>query len=297
VIAIVDLHQVRYFVQVARERNFTRAAEALAVAQPSLSQQIRKLERRLGFDLFERGPAGAKLTREGELLLPYATSVLDRVQEIEVAAAEIRGVQRGQITIGASPIAGMRVLPVLLRAVRERWPGLVVRTREEGLSRLLDLLEAGEVDLALVLLPNADPDLVCVPLFTEDVVVILPPDHALAARDVLALEDLREEPFVLLSQRYGVRQLVVDECEHAGFTPRIALESGDVGIVQGLVAAGLGVTVIPASAVRRDLPIVARPVLSQGERPQRRIGLAMRSDRYVPIAARRVFELAEGMIL
>lgn len=291
----MELHQLRYAVRVAEERNFTRAAASLMVAQPSLSQQIHKLERELGFALFERGPSGATVTREGEHFLPRAREILDRVAEAELVTAEIRGMQRGRVTIGASPIAGMRVLPVLLRAIRERWPGLTVQTREGGLRQLLALLESGEVDLAMVLLPCPETDLTCVPLFTEDLVAVLPSDSQHRDRAVIPLAELREEPFILLSPRYGLRQLVLDGCQQEGFTPHVAFESGEVGIVQGLVEAGLGVTVVPVGAVRQDLRTVVRPVLVRGERPQRRIGLAIRADRYVPLAARQVFEVAAGL--
>src|SRR5512142_1725928 len=153
----MEIHQLRYCVRVAETLNFTRAAEDLAVAQPSLSQQIRKLERELGFGLFERGPGGVQLTGEGEQFLPYAKGALARVQEATVVAQEIRGVRRGQVSIGISPMAGARLLPPLVRATRERYPGVRVQTREGGLTYLLALLESGEVDLALVLLPTDDP--------------------------------------------------------------------------------------------------------------------------------------------
>ena len=291
----MELHQLRYVIRVAEESNFTRAAERLGVAQPSLSQQIRKLERELGFAVFERGPSGARVTRDGELFLPWVKTILDRVDEADLAAEEIRGMRRGRVTIGASPIAGMRLLPVLLRAIRSRWPGLTIQTREGGLSQILALLEIGEVDLAMVLLPIPETGLTCVPLFTEHLVVVLPPDSRHRVKDTVSLEEIRDEAFVLLSPQYGLRHLVLEECHKAGFIPRIAFESGDVGIVQGLVEAGIGLTVLPISAVRQDLNTVVKPVSARGERPQRRIGLAIRTDRYVPIAARQVFDLAAGL--
>src|SRR5579883_288079 len=149
----MELHQLRYAVRVAETRNFTRAAEELHVAQPSLSQQIRKLEQELGFPLFERGPARVQPTSEGALFLPYARAVLERLAEATLAAEEIRGVQRGQVTLGISPIAGAHLLPGLLRRARERYPGVRIATREGGLEELLALLDAGAVELAMVLLP------------------------------------------------------------------------------------------------------------------------------------------------
>jgi DNA-binding transcriptional LysR family regulator len=288
----MELHQLRYAVRVAELRSFTRAAVELHIAQPSLSQQVRKLERELGFALFARGPTGVRLTSEGELFLPHARAVLDRLAQALTAAEEIRGLQRGRVTIGLSPIAGAHILPALLRAIADRFPGLRVETREGGLSRLAELLSTGAVDLALILLPTSDPDLVYTTVLAEDLVLVVPRDHALAATDVVDLAALCDERFVLLTPDYGLRQQIVAACARVGFTPQVVFESHEVGIIQRLVEAGLGVTIIPVSAVRADLATVVRPVLAGGVPPQRAVGLAMRADRYVPLAARRVFALA-----
>lgn len=292
----MEIHQLRYCVRVAETLNFTRAAEDLAVAQPSLSQQIRKLERELGFAVFERGPGGVRLTSEGEAFLPYARIALARIQDTALVAQEIRGVRRGRVTIGISPIAGATLLPELVRATREHYPGVTVQTREGGLTELLHLLESGEVDLALVLLPTEDPRLTCVTLLSEDLVVVLPEKHRLTRLDAVDIAELREEPLVSLSSEYGLRQRVLEECAKGGFVPSIAFESREVGIIQRLVEAGLGVSILPAGAIRRDLAIVTRPLLAGGVRPQRAVGLAHRSDRYVPIAARRIFDLASRLL-
>ena len=291
----MELHQLRYALRVNETRNFTRAAEELHIAQPSLSQQIRKLERELGFPLFERGPARVQPTPEGALFLPHARAVLDRLAEAVLAAEEIRGVQRGHVTLGISPIAGARLLPPLLRLARERFPGIAVETREGGLEELLTLLEEGAVDLAMVLLPVADARCAVTPLLDEEIVLVLPAGHALAATPTVDLALLRDEPFVLLTQEYGLRRRVEEECAAAGFAPHVLHASRDVGVVQALVAAGLGVTLLPAGAVRHDLATRICRVLSGGAPPHRRIGLAHRSDRYVPLAARAVFALAEEL--
>jgi LysR family transcriptional regulator, hydrogen peroxide-inducible genes activator len=291
----MELHQLRYAVRVAETLNFTRAAAELHLAQPSLSQQIRKLEQELGFPLFERGPARVQPTPEGTLFLPHARAVLDRLAEAALAAEEIRGVQRGQVTLGISPIAGAHLLPPLLRLARERLPGIELSTREGGLEELLVLLEQGAVDLAMVLLPVNDARFACTPLLDEEIVLVLPSGHPLAGDRSVELALLRDEPFVLLTHDYGLRRRVEEECAAAGFAPRVVLQSREVGVVQALVAAGLGVTLLPASAVRRDLATWVGRVLSGGAPPHRRIGLAHRADRYVTIAARALFALAEEL--
>lgn len=291
----MELHQLRYAVQVAERRSFTRAAEDLSVAQPSLSQQIRKLEAELGFALFDRSPAYVRLTREGEHFLPYARAVLARLRDAGEAAAEIRGVQSGTLVLGVSPIAGAAVLPSLLRLVRDRFPRLTVQLREEGLSRLLELLRDGSADLTFVLLPLRERGLLWTTLLAEDLVVVLPAGHRLAGAASVEIDALRAEPFVLLTAEYGLRRQIEEECAAAGFAPAVAFESGQVDILQRLVEAGLGVTVLPASAVRGDLATAVRPLRAGGVTPQRRVGLAIRREHYVPLAAREVFALARTL--
>lgn len=288
----MELHQLRYAVQVAEQRSFTRAAESLAVAQPSLSQQVRKLERELGFELFERSPSRVAITADGVQFLPYARAILAALDDATAAATEIRGVQRGTVTLGVSPIAGAAVLPPLLRLVREHYPGVAVHTQEAGLARLLELLREGALDLTLILLPTSEQGLIYTTVLSEDLVVVLPQGHALAGQRVVETAALRDERFLLLSAEYGLRARVLEECEASGFVPSIVFESRQVEILQRLVEAGLGVTVIPASAARHDLHTAARPIQANRVRPQRQVGLAMRSDRYVPLAARTLFELA-----
>jgi DNA-binding transcriptional LysR family regulator len=288
----MDFQRLRCFVRVAGTLNFTRAAEELALAQPSLSQQVRKLEGEVGFALFQRSPGATQLTAEGGMFLPYAESVLARCREAETVAEEIRGARRGRVSLGISPIAGARLLPRLLRAVRKRYPGIAVTTREAGLSELQDLLRAGEVDLAMVLLPAEEASLTCVTLLSEDLVLVLPADHRLGAREVVDAAELKDEALILMPPEYGARHLVLDLCKEQGFEPEVALESGDVGILQGLVEAGLGVTILPRSAIREDLHTVRRPIRSRGAVPKRKVGLAFRGDRYLSVAAREVFALA-----
>lgn len=288
----MDWRQLQCFVRVAECRHFTRAAESLHLAQPSLSQQIARLERELGFAVFERGPAGARLTSEGEQFLPHARAALERLRDAETAANDIRGVARGQVTLGMSPIAGARVLPVLLRAINAAYPALTVRTREGGLSRLLELLDGGEVELALVLLPTTDSALTTAPIVAEDLEAVLPTGHRLAAQAEIDLVELLAEPLIVLTTDFGLRQRVETDIALVTGAPTIAFESGDVGVIQGLVEAGFGVTIMPAMAIRRDLRLEHRPVRVNGERRQYQIGLGYRHDRYLSLAARAVFALA-----
>src|SRR5205085_12148063 len=194
---VMELHQLRYFMTVVREGTFTRAAERLYIAQPSLSEQIRKLETELGCQLFQRLGRRLALTSAGEALRPHAEKVLFEVEQARTRVQEVRGLRRGRVSIGVLPSPAARLLPRFLAEFRREHPGVEVVLREENASADFEqLVHEGVLDLAVIRLPKRRPDLDVWFLFREPMVVVVPPDHGLADRASLALGELADEPFV-----------------------------------------------------------------------------------------------------
>jgi DNA-binding transcriptional LysR family regulator len=245
----MELHQLRYFVTVVREGTFTKAAERLYITQPSLSEQIRKLEQELGSPLFERLGRTLALTNAGEAFLPHAERVLVEVEQARLRVQEVRGLRRGRITIGALPSAAGRLLPPYLAEFQHRFPGVEVALQEEDLSvSIEDLVHQGQLDMAIVRLPKRRMDLAARPLHREPMVLLAPPDHRLSTRLSVALAELAEEPFVVMKHGKGLRQLLEGVCGRAGFEPRVAVETGQLCSMVGLVLGGVGITVLPRMA-------------------------------------------------
>lgn len=332
--ACVDLHHLRYFVSVARHRNFTRAAEENMVAQPSLSQQIRRLEAELGTPLFDRSRSPVKLTDAGEALLPHAEAILRQVEAARAAVEERIGLRTGRLVLGSLPMTGSRLLPRAITVYRQRYPGVEVILREESTQRLTELAVAGETDLTLTTLPVGSDDLTWQPLLTEPILLALPPDHPLAAgtrqaepapedphapaprqalpaqgppgrarprrspaqeSPAIPLSAVAAEPFLVMKPGYGFRDLVLAACHAAGFSPNIAFESAQIETLQAMVAAGLGVTLVPQMAADRSLQ--PSPVFAQiaGEPLTRTLALAWRRDRSLPRSAQAFLELASEL--
>ncbi|MFC8719236.1 LysR family transcriptional regulator [Kitasatospora sp. NPDC057198] len=240
----MQLQQLAYFVAVADARHFTRAAELSHVSQPSLSQQIRALERELGAELFHRSRSGTTLTDAGEALLPLARRILADADSARRAVAETVQLRRGRVRFGAPPSLCASLVPQVLRAYRARHPGVDLRLTEGGSRDLVRDLEAGELDLALVITPGsaaADPPAVT-PLLHEDLVLV---SAAPLPRRRARITDLRDRGLVMFREGYDVRETTLAACRAAGFEPSYAVEGGEMDAVLAAVRAGLGPAVVP----------------------------------------------------
>ncbi|HXM58125.1 MAG TPA: LysR family transcriptional regulator [Candidatus Dormibacteraeota bacterium] len=279
----MELHQFRYFVTVVREGTFTRAAERLYITQPSLSEQIRKLETELGSPLFQRLGRRLALTSAGEALLPHAERVLFEVEQARARVEEVLGVRLGRLSIGVLPSAAARLVPRLLAEFRSRHPGVEVELREEAVSAdAEDLVHEGTLDLAIIRLPKRRADLDERFLVREPMVLVVAPGHRLADRRSVALIEVAEEPFVAMRAGHGLRDLLVRLCREAGFDPRISFETGQLASAVGLVLAGAGVTVVPRMAAGPE----GRRVRVRDPHAYRDLGVVWRQGQPLAPAAR-----------
>lgn len=250
----MELHQLRYFTAVARTGNFTRAAEACHVSQPSLSQQIIKLEAELGSALFERRRDRAGLTLAGELLLRHATRVLGEINEAGLSLREIRRVPRGRLRLGAIPTIAPFLLPGPLARLKQELPGVEISLHEHVTAGLLAALQARELDLVIAsTVPPAD-GLRSWTLFQEPLYLALPAGHALESMRDIGMPDLRHERFIVLTDEHCLSSVVRGFCRQNGLTPNITCQGAQVQTVLAMVAAGLGISLVPAMACRQVLP-------------------------------------------
>ena len=281
----MQLHQLSYVLAVAEERHFTRAAARLHLAQPSLSRQVRLLERELGVLLFNRGPGqgGVTLTADGEALLPFMRRVLADVEATGAEARALTGMTRGSLSIGATPSLITQVLAPALVEFHTSHPGIELQVVEAGSRQLVRQLANGEVDLALVVLPITEPQVATTPLFDDPLVLAVAPDHPLAARHRVRLADLDGLPLVMFREGYDLRAVTLAACRDAGAEPRLVSQGGEMDGVLAFVAAGLGAAVVPAIAMPAESALVAIPFTHPGL--SRTVALAHREDRPVPRTA------------
>jgi len=245
----MDINSLRYFVEVAKVQNFTRAAKNCHVAQPALSQQIRKLETQLGVKLLKRLPRGAALTSEGEIFLPYAEKVLSTVQEAQVVSEELRGVTRGTVRIVSLPSACVYVLPPKIAAFKRDHPNIDIVLEENISADIPERVDAGNFDLGVTQAVNPVPGMTRALIHEEDLLLAVPEGHRLAGRDSVDLMEAATESFVVTKPDTEFRYLAADLCRRAGFEMHAAFEADHFDSLQAYCAVGMGVALIPSSVV------------------------------------------------
>jgi len=278
-----SLPQLRYFLAVADEGQFTRAAEHLSVAQPSVSAQIRRLEALLGTELFHRGPGPVTLTDAGITLLPIARRIVADLVSIDDEIAGLDELLRGQVAVGATPSLSATLLPSVLGRFHRQHPGVVIRVSEQGSPQLLEALLAGTLDLALAIAPVASKGLTSVPLAEEELVVVTTPDHPVATGPSVSVAELAEHPLVMFRPGYDLRTATIEAFAEHGVEPTVAVEGGEMGSVLALVAAGLGAAVVPGIVTTGTEHL--RVTRFRRPAPTRTIALVCRADRALSRAA------------
>jgi DNA-binding transcriptional LysR family regulator len=285
---MLNVPRLKVLKEVAYRGSFSGAADALSYTQSAISQQIATLEEEAGMALLERHPRGVSLTAAGQTLVGHADGILARLEAADAALAAIAGLRGGRLRMASFPTAGATLMPLAIATFRSSYPDVELTLSEGEPDQIAPRLRAGELDLALLFEFAGDTflqgDATRVELLEDPMHLALPREHRLVQREQLRLEDLAEEPWVQTSRTSPCARHVVRSCHAAGFEPNVSFESDDYQTVQGLVAAGVGVALIPElalSVVREDIVIRA---LSPGPPVREVIAAAPAGARLVPAA-------------
>ena len=274
----MEMHQLRYFAKVAELGNVTRAAEACFVSQPSLSQQLAKLERELGQPLFERLGRGVRLTEAGQTFKRYCDQILSLTEDARTRVTD--DPDSGRIVLAAIPTVAPYFLPDVLSRFAKAAPRARIEIVEDTTANIVRQLAEGDIDLAVVALPLQADHVHTQPLFKEELVAVLPAGHALAKKARLTLKDLAAEPFVILNEAHCLTGNTMSFCARHALAPLVTARSHQLLTVLELVRLGQGVSLIPAMAVPqgKDPGRVYRSLA--GDKPTRTIAVAWNRMRY-----------------
>jgi DNA-binding transcriptional LysR family regulator len=294
----MELRRLRYFIAVAEELHFTRAAARLGIRQPPLSAQIRQLEKEMGTLLFERGTRGVELTDAGKLLLKEARDIVGRADRAALLVQRRARGESGEMVVGfAGGTYLVPLIPTIMRSYRDRYADVILHGRQSHTAALIDALREGEVDVAFVRPPVPNPEeFRFEPIIDEEIVAVLPHGHRLAKAKSVALSALAKETFTLPPRALGpgLYDRVIAACEKAGFCPQIGQEASTLVALPSMVAAGFGVSVVPRSLTQICVDHVAYRPLA-GTSPRAPIALAYRRAS-CPAAVRNLVAVARNCV-
>ena len=281
----MEFHQLRYFVAVADEGSFSRAAAKVRVAQPSLSQQIRKLETEVGQRLFDRLPRAVVLTEAGRCLLEYARQVLLSIGDARRCVDDLKDKVSGRLAVGAIPTIAPYVLPNLVGTFQQHYPEVMLEIVEDVTEGITRRIQGGELDVALTSTCHQSPTLRRESLDNEPLLGLVPEAHALAKQSQITLDDLKSQRFLLLHEMHCLSQQVHHLLESRHLRPEIALAGSQLTTIANMVAASIGVSIVPQMMVKHQATpgCVSLPFTSPA--PERELNLIYNPLRFQSKAA------------
>jgi DNA-binding transcriptional LysR family regulator len=248
----IQLNQIEAFVEVARGGSISRAAEVLAVSQPALTARIQGLEEGVGAALFVRTRSGTRLTEAGRALLPYAERALGALEQGRELVGEVAGGTGGRLTIGAAPAVSTYVLPRVLREFQAVHPGVQLSVRSGHSDELLDMVLREEVEVGLMR-PIRHPDVTLTPLYTDQLVLVVPPDHRFAGVEGIEMGEMAPEHLILFDRTSSYHELTSSIFREAGIQPRGYIEVDNIDAAKRMVEEGLGIALLPHTSVSGEL--------------------------------------------
>ncbi|MBE9914342.1 LysR family transcriptional regulator [Paenibacillus donghaensis] len=282
----MELRQLQYFLKVAQKEHVTQASEELHVAQSAVSRQIHQLEEELGVQLFMQKGRNLQLTPVGQLFCKRVDSILKELDKAVVEVHEFLDPEQGEIRIGFPHSLGIHLIPSVVAEFKRRYPNVKFRFKQGMFPSLIRDVISAEVDLAFISpFPEKHEQVEGEVMLTEELYAILPPNHPLAKEESIKLDQLKDDKFVLFSKGYSLRPIVWHACLEAGFTPKIAFEGEETDTIRGLVAAGMGVSILPEMALFQTNPLQPARVRISEPKVTRTIGLIHRSDDKLPRVA------------
>lgn len=261
----MDIRALRYFVELVREKSFTRASEKLFVTQPTISKMIRNMEEELGQPLLNREGHSFTLTDSGQVLFAHGQLILAQMQQLEAELADLQSLQHGRLALGIPPMVG-HVYADLIRAYRSRYPKVELSIVEYGGRRIEQAVLEGELDLAITMLPTKEEGVLsALELDCYPIQVVLPDLPRWRGDSEIRLADLQEEPFLLYTQAFTLSERLEQACQQAGFVPQVAARSSQWDFLTAMVRSGMGVAFLPEPICRRLTPdgLVLRPLLPE----------------------------------
>lgn len=281
----MDVRQLQYFYEVAKQKSFTKAAEVLHISQPSLSKMVKSLEDEIGIKLIDRSGKRIQLTDAGEIVFQQAEAVLSSLNDLSNSLYDLMNLKRGTIKFGIPPIIGTLFFPRIMKSFRDSYPLIHIQMIEFGAKKMERIVEQGEVDIGVVLLPVDETKFESIPFAKEKLQVVIPKKHSFSDRQFISLTELKDESFIMFHEDFSMHEMIYNECLRVGFKPNIAYTSSQWDFIGEMVAANLGIALFPQSICQKlnhdHVSIINLNITIPWE-----LGLIIKKDRYISIATK-----------
>lgn len=281
----MDIRHLHYFLEVAKQKNMTKAAEILHVSQPALSKMVKSLEEELGMTLFIRSNKASEVTDAGLIVMEYAQKVITLLDEMTTTLSDMTNLQRGSIHIGIPPIAGSLFFPKVIAAFHSAFSNIKINITEYPAPKLTKKVLDGEIDLGIAVLPIHEDGFLTYPIVNEKMKLLLPIDHPFANNKLVQLHQLKNEEFIFISEDFALHDIIWSHCIQAGFQPKVLFKSTQWDFMTEMVAARLGVTILPESLCSKmDNGLIQ--ILDIEPMIPWDLAVIMKKDKYISNAAR-----------
>lgn len=290
----MELRDIQSFINVADYKSFTKAAEQSFLSQPSLSKAVRKLEKELQIELFDRSTRHLRLTDAGRIVYKQGQQALDSLNEIPVLIDELMAVATGKIKIGIPPLIGTLFFPEIAGTFNEQYPNVSLELIELGAKVIEQLVDEGRIDVGLIVLPADETIFHTSPFITDEFVFYVHRDHPLATRHSIALSELKDEKFILFSEGFSLHNYIINACEEVGFTPTVSYESSQWDLIIELVAAKLGITLLPKAIFEKQNNPNIKMIPLQTPSLLWKLGIITKKDAYHSYALKKFLEMLQG---
>jgi DNA-binding transcriptional LysR family regulator len=285
----MELRQLQMFTEVAKQRSITKAAEVLHLSQPALSKSIMALEEELGLTLIIRSNKTSDLTDGGKVVLEYAQKMTALMEEMKTTLNDMTNLTRGQLNIGLPPFIGSLFFPRVMAKFHQTYPNIELNIAEYGGARVVKSVEEGEVELGVTVLPIDEHPFHVYPIVEEEMKLLVYKDHRLAGKNEVNIRDLKREEFIFYHEEFSLNQILMNHFQAFGFIPKILFKSSQWDLMSEMVAANLGITILPQSICNRvfnkDIKVLdLKPTINWN------LAVLTKKDRYISNAARTFIE-------
>lgn len=292
----MDIRHLQYVVEVARSKSFTKAAETLHISQPTVSKTIRNLENELGIEIFVRDNKQVELTDSGHVIYTHARHILHSFDNLTSELSDLTRLKRGRIRIGLPPMVGAKFFPGVMSSFRERYPGIMLEMVEDGSKKIEAGVEDGTLDAGAVLMPAGGETLESFPFVNEKLKLVVHPSHPLSGRKQAALAELAEESIISFREDFALHDRIIAACVSVGFQPKVLYESSQWDFISEMVAANLGVAMLPETICASLDPHRVRAISLVAPEIPWQVAIIWRKEGYLSFAAREWIRFTRGIL-